>query len=311
MNAAIAPSVAAGPLERIRGLVLDAVASPHTRRIYGKALDEFFRWEESAGGPGLNKAAVQAFRMELDRRGLAPSTTNVYLSAIRKLASEAADNALLDHELAAGVARVGGVRQAGVRAGKWLTAEEASSLIDTPDQRTLKGMRDRAILALLIGCGLRRAELASLEVSSFELRESRWVLADLQGKGRRIRTVPVPGWVKRIVDEWLRTASIIEGAVLRRFRKGGRVTSAVLTEDAVWNIVRQYGAAIGHPTLAPHDLRRTCAKMCRAAGGDLEQIQFLLGHASIQTTERYLGSRQNLVHAVNDLMPLQASIMRP
>jgi integrase len=69
--------------------------------------------------------------------------------------------------------------------------------------------------------------------------------------------------------------------------------------------VRQYGAAIGHPT--PHDLRRTCAKMCRASGGDLEQIQFLLGHASITTTERYLGSRQNLVDAVNDRLPIRTT----
>ena len=57
-------------------------------------------------------------------------------------------------------------------------------------------------------------------------------------------------------------------------------------------------------TLAPHDLRRTCAKLCRKSGGDLEQIQMLLGHASIQTTERYLGSRQNLKEAVNDRLGL-------
>jgi site-specific recombinase XerD len=72
----------------------------------------------------------------------------------------------------------------------------------------------------------------------------------------------------------------------------------------VWHIVTKYARQCGISKLAPHDLRRTCAKLCRASGGDLEQIQFLLGHASVQTTERYLGSKQNLREAVNDCLGL-------
>ena len=67
---------------------------------------------------------------------------------------------------------------------------------------------------------------------------------------------------------------------------------------------------LGKTRLAPHDLRRTCAKLCRVSGGDLEQIQFLLGHASVQTTERYLGTRQNLVQAVNDNLPVEPDLKR-
>ncbi len=77
-----------------------------------------------------------------------------------------------------------------------------------------------------------------------------------------------------------------------------------MTEESVWQLVREHAAAAGLPALSPHDLRRTCAKLCRAAGGNLEQIQFLLGHASIQTTDRYLGSSQALRVAVNDTMGL-------
>ena len=72
----------------------------------------------------------------------------------------------------------------------------------------------------------------------------------------------------------------------------------------VWHVVMKYARELNLDRLAPHDLRRTCAKLCRASGGDLEQIQFLLGHASIETTERYLGSRQNLKEAVNDRLGL-------
>jgi integrase len=301
------PVVAGDPIHRIRGLVLDSVSSPHSKRVYGKAVDEFFAWHERAGRPGLNKAAVQAFRADLEARPLAPSTINVYLSAIRKLAQEGADNILLSVDLAAGVARVAGVRQAGVRAGNWLTPEEASALLNAPDPATLKGTRDRAILALLLGCGLRRAELAGLTVGSFERRDGRWVLPDLAGKGRRLRTVPVPGWAKQIVDTWIEGAAISGGVLLRPVNRGGRIGTGGITEDTIWSVVREHGAALGHAALAPHDLRRTCAKMCRASGGDLEQIQFLLGHASITTTEKYLGSRQNLLNAVNDNLPLRTN----
>jgi len=81
-----------------------------------------------------------------------------------------------------------------------------------------------------------------------------------------------------------------------------------MTEKTVYHILRGYATTVGIPTLAPHDLRRTCAKLCRAAGGELEQIQMLLGHASVQTTERYLGTKQDLAHAPNDGIKLRLSI---
>jgi integrase len=126
------------------------------------------------------------------------------------------------------------------------------------------------------------------------------VLVDLLGKGRRRRTVPLPGWVKGWIDDWLTEAGVDSGCVFRAINKGGRIWGEGITANVIWCVVEGYAAGIGVPKLAPHDLRRTCAKLCRAAGGDLEQIQLLLGHASIQTTERYLGTKQNLVHAVND-----------
>jgi integrase/recombinase XerD len=114
--------------------------------------------------------------------------------------------------------------------------------------------------------------------------------------------------VKRLVDAWLEDSGIREGALFRAVRKGGTLgPDQALSDDAVYTLVRRSGAAIGHPDLAPHDLRRTCAKLCRKAGGELEQIQMLLGHASIQTTERYLGTEQDLVNAVNDRVKIRVS----
>ncbi len=124
---------------------------------------------------------------------------------------------------------------------------------------------------------------------------------------RQLRTVPVPLWVKRILDRWMEGGEISEGPLFRTLRKGGALgpVGKPISEDLIYTLVWQSGAAIGHPELTPHDLRRTCAKLCRKAGGDLEQIQLLLGHASIQTTERYLGTKQDLVQAVNDRVKIR------
>ena len=110
---------------------------------------------------------------------------------------------------------------------------------------------------------------------------------DLVGKGRHIRTVPVPDWVKRTIDDWLTEAGVTNGRLFRRVCRAGTVWGEGITEKVVWHVVKEYAAKIGVSKLAPHDLRRSCARLCHEAGGELEQIQFLLGHVSVQTTEKY------------------------
>jgi site-specific recombinase XerD len=78
-----------------------------------------------------------------------------------------------------------------------------------------------------------------------------------------------------------------------------------MTEKVVWHVVREIAAKVGIEKLAQHDLRRTCPRLCHIAGGELEQIQFLLGHVSIQTTERYLGCKQRIRSAVNDRIGIE------
>jgi site-specific recombinase XerD len=288
-------------LDQVKGLVLNSVSQNHSRRAYERAIEDFMAWyQERPGRPPLSKALVQDYRVALEHAKLAPSTINIRLAVIRKLSTEAADNGLLDPALAAGITKVKGVTRKGVRAGNWLTREQARELLLAPDISTPKGKRDRAILAVLLGCGIRRSELVALTVAKIEQRENRWVIVDLLGKGERRRTVPVPAWVKNVIDEWLAAAKITEGRIFRSISKGGKLQGERLAEMAVWWLVKGYAEGIGVKNLAPHDLRRTCARLCRKSGGDLEQIQMLLGHASIQTTEKYLGMRQNLVEAVND-----------
>jgi site-specific recombinase XerD len=189
---------------------------------------------------------------------------------------------------------VKGVRRLGVRLGNWLTPEQGRRLLEHPRTATPREARDHAMLAMLLGCGLRRGELLALMVESVQQREEHWVIADLVGKGGHVRTVPIPSWVKSAVDAWTSAVGITEGCVFRAINKAGRVWGNRMSPKVVWDVVRAAAARAGIEKLAPHDRRRTCARLCHTAGGELEQIQFLLGHVSVQTTERYLGCKQKL-----------------
>jgi integrase len=122
----------------------------------------------------------------------------------------------------------------------------------------------------------------------------------LVGKGERVRTVPIPMWVKEAVDHWTVAAKISQGRVFRAVSRHGTPWGKGISENVIWYVVRRCAERTQLDHLAPHDLRRTCAKLCHTAGGEIEQIQFLLGHASVLTTERYLGCKQNLDEPVND-----------
>jgi integrase len=126
------------------------------------------------------------------------------------------------------------------------------------------------------------------------------VLVDLCGKGGRIRSVPMPGWAKVTINAWTAKAGLTDGFVFRALNNKGQLTGGPLLPQNVMGAVIKYGARIGVPALAPHDLRRTLATLAHKGHAALEQIQLSLGHASIQTTERYLGVRQDLTDAPCD-----------
>jgi integrase len=199
---------------------------------------------------------------------------------------------------------VKGIRQEGTRSGNWLAKHQAQQLLKAPDTGTLKGLRDRAVLALLLGCGLRRAEAASLTFDHIQQRDGRWVLVDLLGKRKKLRSVPMPAWTKAAIDEYAAHAGLIKGNVFRPVNKGGRTTGERMTEQAIYNLVIEYAQALGFGRLAPHDLRRTFAKLAHKGGAGLDQIQLSLGHGSIQTTERYLGT-EDLTDAPCDHLGLR------
>src|SRR5215467_5344106 len=161
-------------LDHARSAVLVSLRSPESQRSYRHSIDDFVSWYCSEPRLSFNKTVVTRFRIYLENRMLSPGTINVRLAAVRRLAYEAADSGLLSPDLAAGIRRVKGVRKLGTRLGNWLTANEARALWQLPSCQSLKGKRDRAILAVLLGCGLRRRELIELNFDHFQRRDEHW-----------------------------------------------------------------------------------------------------------------------------------------
>ena len=156
-------------LEHAKTAVLASLRSAESQRSYRHSIDEFVSWYCSEPRLAFNKTVVTRYRTHLEDLQLAPGTVNVRLAAVRRLAYEA-DTGLLSPELAAGIRRVKGSKKLGMRLGNWLTVTQARMLWKPPDVQTLKGKRDRAMLAVLLGCGLRRRELVQLSIVWCELR---------------------------------------------------------------------------------------------------------------------------------------------
>jgi len=294
-------------------MVSASVNSPHTRRAYERNLNDFLAWFEAEqrkhaakGEPfELNKATVYTYRDLLRQAGVGRSSINQRLTAIRRLATELSDNAMLNPFVADGIGRVKGLPKRGKRMGNWLTQQQAQQLLDMPDTSTMVGLRDRALLAVAVGCGLRRQEIASLTLDHIQQREGRWCIVDLVGKRDKVRTVSMAPWVKSAVDDWISAAGLKEGSrIFLPVNRGDNIAGASMTDQAVYYRVKVYTDALG-VDIAPHDLRRTFAKLARSNGATLEQISLELGHDSIATTQRYLGEEFDFQNGASDKIQMK------
>jgi integrase len=173
-------------LEQSKAAVLNSLTSKSGQRTYDRAITDFVAWYCSEPRLALNRPVVLRYRIHREQKQYAPTTINLHLAAVRRVAFEAADSGLLSPELAAGIRRVKGMRRIGVRVGNWLTAEQGKRLLASMKRESLRGKRNYAMLAMLIGCGLRRGELLTLRADSIQLREDHWVVADLVGKAGHV-----------------------------------------------------------------------------------------------------------------------------
>ena len=318
LTSALAPGSAQHGLElppaiaRLVEAVERSLNAENSRRAYRTSLLHFISWCQSQPTvTAFSRLTVLQFKDAVIsagetfpdgsfRRRFSPATVNQRLAAVRALAQEAADQGLLPLIEAAGIARVRGEKDQGRRMGMWIGKEELDRILLSPDRTTLRVKRDYAMLAILFSAGLRRSELVSLPVAAVRQQDGQWGLIDLKGKGSKVRSIPLPLWVKDAIFEWLGATKIVYGYLFRSISRHGRLGIDHMSSESVKLILSHYAREQNLASFRPHDARRSCARLCRAAHASLEDIQELLGHSSIQTTERYLGRSDGFKRAITN-----------
>jgi integrase/recombinase XerD len=284
--------------DRLIELTVATCISPHTRRMYTSHLRRFI-----ASGQPLNREGVAMYLQAQRNLGSSPATISSVVTAIRKLATEAKVRGLLTRDELEQITSIIPGKQYRTRAGMWLTIDQVRQFLALPDRKSWWGRRDAAILACMVGCGFRRSEMATLPWSCYQMREGRLCFVDFTGKGRKLRTVPVPSWAQQPISEWQFTVDNTADADIPLYNPYGvpitntqfdrKLVAGGIKQDRLYAMLRNYGRKMGLE-LAPHDIRRTLAQLLRKAGAPLEQIQHTLGHETLTTTMAYLGSRLEL-----------------
>lgn len=279
-------------------LIVAGQVAESSKRNYRQALTDFADWYQE-GGLGLNRMTVQAYKDHLLARGLAANTINIRLAAVRALATEAYYAKYLDDRTLRGIKEVKNITSRGQKVGNWLTSAQARRLLDKPNTSDLRGLRNRAIIATFLFCALRRSEVVGLTVDQVRLISGRPAIVDIEGKHNRIRTVPLAHEAYQAITAWLRAAGVTEGFIFRSINRGGNVGKGRMTGQAAYNIIADYAHQLSLE-IAPHDLRRTAARFMLDGGAPLDQISLVLGHATIRTTQIYLGLDLDLDNPATD-----------
>lgn len=284
----------------------------NSRRAYRSRLSAFMDWRSHQDASlALVTHLKQYVGYLRDQRNLSPRSVQAHINTIKGMLKTAA---ALEPTLAAGLPQLQLVKAPVVRGelqGKRLNQSQAKALLTSPGTDTAKGLRDSAILGLLLTLGLRRSEICNLTWGHLTQIEGHNVIANLKGKHGRVRTLKVPVWLWRALMKWGEVSGcdtadpsrrifvpITKDAHVLRLREG-------LTPHAIYKMLNYYTSLAGLPEVKPHDLRRTAALLARRGGATIEQVQLMLGHASPQTTSNYIGETLNLDDNAVDYNPLR------
>jgi integrase len=285
--------------------------APNTRRAYASRLDAFMEWRAGQPPAPLVVHLKQYVAFLQTERGLSPRSVQAHINTIKGMMRTAA---ALEPRLAAGLPQLELVKPPRVRGqvqGRRLTADQARRLLDAPGAQTIKGLRDSAILGLLLVLGLRRSEVCNLTWNHLMELEGHRVIANLQGKHGRVRTLKVPIWLWDLLLAWGEVSGLDMDSPSQRvfvpITKDGRVLNyrEGITPHAIYKLVNHYTRLTGLPPVKPHDLRRTAALLSRRGGASIEKVQIMLGHASPQTTSSYIGEMLDLDDNAVDYNPLE------
>ncbi len=266
------------PLNPFIPMVLSTVHGESTKARYAAKLAAFFAWWDAAGRPLFNRNTVQQYIAAMDGK---PAHAILHaLTPLKKLAKEMHYAGLVDAQTLMGINDIQAPRVTGTREGQRLTEEQVRRVIER-----VKNPRDIVAIGLMLHCGLRRAEAAAVTVEHVQVLDGQPVLRNLIGKGGKMRTVRMPAWLFDACYRWMEIGGVRNGPLLG------------IGVDTLRNIAMKYAG------VQCHDLRRTVGALARAKGVPLETIRDMYGHASVVTTERYIGRDMNIGIAAGDVLP--------
>lgn len=297
--------------DEIKSMIEAADLADSTKRKYIRAIERYLATGNSlADAEALTKYA----------QGLNTSARAFLKSAIRLWADHIADKTMgqatpdnvaavqaTEYRLRALKNSIKVKAAQGAKAHTWLSQSEVRLLLQSCcDMDTITGQRDKIVLGLLTGAGLRREELANLQWDDVKVQpvkgKMRTVLS-IKGKGKKHRVIPINGRLATALDNWGERIGR-EGYVIRSLGMKRELGDSI-SAAGIFNIVQKAGDKIGKPDLAPHDLRRTYAQLGYEAGVSITQISTLLGHSTVAVTQRYLNLELNLEQTVSDFIPFE------
>ncbi len=283
-------------------LVCDSVSSPASKKAYRACLTAFLAFSRAQGMP-FARPVVNAFKAHLEAHGKKAQTVNQHLAAIKALAREARYAGAISAEDEAGIREVHSVKSSGSHCGRWLTIEEMRALLEAVGTSTPKGRRDYCIIGILMGCGLRRSELVNLNIGHLQRRGQRVALVDFIGKGNKTRTVIMPQRIMPIVEQWVRdNGGDADTPLIRSFARDGSMNGR-MDESSVYWLLKKYSEPLGYD-IGVHDLRRSHGRAALKGGADINDIRVQLGHSSLSTTSKYLGTHLDWDNPVADKVGL-------
>lgn len=309
---------------------LVGLKSEHSRRAYQKGLNLFLDWwATEQPSAHLSVTLLTDYlnhlqEMESAKTGepLSQNTINSRMNAARRLAStlksmaqgeldelertKAPENIIEQQqkqvERLNRITAVSGVKVKNQKRGTWLDDKQARLLLAMPNTERIKGTRDKALLAVLLYCGLRRDELVNLTFDNIKSLAGKPAI-EIVGKGDKRRTFGVHPDVIRLLNEWKKASGRSGGFVFVQMLKGDKLTDSQLTTGAIKYLVNEYSQAALGLELNPHDLRRTAAYLALKYGANLEQIRQMLGHSSLQTTQRYISQMTDVDNSASAAIP--------
>jgi site-specific recombinase XerD len=228
---------------------------------------------------------VSALRSQLETNKYSPATINNFLSAIKGVMKAAWHLSLITAEEYQKILAVKSVNGHKLPSGRALSKKEISALLAyCAEEDTILGIRDGALIALLLGAGLRRSECISLDLLDYDRENSS---IKIKGKGNKERLVYLVDKATTLLDEWIELRGSEDGHLLTPVYKGGHIKIQRLTDQAIYNVLVKRAKQASIKKFSPHDLRRTFVSELLDAGADIVAVQHLVGHSNINTTARY------------------------